>query len=147
MYKIKVVSCDDETKKSESTGIAEEDNHGASDPEDLNLDLLDEKDDSDEENLDAADLSSLDMDELLNMMTGIVSNADHEFDREEVFRRVKFNEKAFFEVLKEVYKMYKGFSDEDAWKMHSNMEFSLAWVQTVSCNERQNLENFRVGTS
>ena len=108
--KSEVASCDDETKN------AQEDIHSASDPEDLNLDLLDEKDDSDEENLDAADLSSLDMDELLSMMTGIVSNADHEFDPKEVTRRVRFNEEAFPKVLKEVYKMYKNFSDQDAWK-------------------------------
>ena len=94
----------------------EDNNLAASDPEDLNLDLLDENDEGDEENIDTEDLSRLDMDELLVMMTGI-SNKDHEFDPKEVTRRMIFNEKAYPEVLKSVYNMYKNLPNEDAWKI------------------------------
>ena len=127
--KSEVSNCEEETKEPEPlVNDAEENIEGVSDSEDLNLDLLDEKDDSDEEDIDGADLSGLDMDELLNMMTGI-SNTSHEFDRKEVIRRMRFYEKAFPDVLRLVYKMYEGFSDEDAWKKAPNVKPRNFWTE------------------
>lgn len=126
--KLEGSNCEDETNEPQPPVNDEENKEGASDSEDLNLDLLDEKDDSEDESIDAADLSSLDMDELLNMMTGI-SNTDHEFDPKEVTRRMRFNEKAYPEVLGLVYKMYEGFSDEDAWKIPPRVKPRNFWTE------------------
>ena len=127
--KLEGANCEDETKGPPEAPVnAEENKDGASDSEDLNLDLLDEKDDSDEEDIDGADLSSLDMDELLNMMTGI-SDTDHKFDPKEVTRRMEFNKIAYPKVLRLVYKMYEGFSDEDAWKVPPRVKPRNFWTE------------------
>ena len=117
-----------EKKDPEASVHAEVIGKDASDNEELNLDLLDEKDDEDDGNLGPEDLSSLDMDELMNMMTGI-SNNDHEFDPQEVKRRMLKYEKAYPEVLRTVYKMYEGFSDEDAWKVPPKVRPRNFWSE------------------
>ena len=106
----------------------EDKNEDVSDPEDLNLGLLDDNEEGDEEAIVTEDLSRLDMDELLVMMTGI-SNKDHEFDPKEVRRRMIFNEKAYQEVLNLVYKMYRNFSDEDAWKVAPKVRPRNFWTE------------------
>ena len=115
-----------ETKVRDKVG-----NEEASDSEELNFDLLDEKEDGEEDLEDSTDIYSLEklenfsMDQLMEM---IKEHRDFKFDPKEVIRRIEYINKFYPKVLEEVYKMYKTFPNDEAWKIPPKVRPRNFWT-------------------